>query len=183
MAHQTSAALEAGLAAIRLSPRDPGLVDLLVRRPAIGEREVLTEAILDPVVGLVGDSWLARPSSRTGDGTPHPEMQLNIMNARAAALIAGDRERWPLAGDQFYVDFDLSAETLPAGTRLSIGTAAIEITAQPHTGCAKFSARFGVEALRFVNSPAGKDLRVRGVCAKVVTGGVVRQGDQVRRIV
>ncbi len=138
---------------------------------------MLDEATLDETVGLVGDTWSQRPSTRTDDGSPHPRMQLNIMNARAVALIAVDPERRQLAGDQLYLDLDLSEENLPAGTRLSIGTAVIEITEQPHRGCAKFAARFGTDALRFVNSEAGRAVNARGVNAAVVTGGVIRAGD------
>ena len=87
------------------------------------------------------------------DGSANPDAQLTLMNARVVALVAGERERWPLAGDQLYVDLDLSADNLPPGTRLAVGSAVIEVTPEPHTGCAKFSARFGSEALRFVNSP------------------------------
>jgi MOSC domain-containing protein len=175
--HRTSAELEAGLAEIRRSPRDQGRLELIVRRPAVDVREVLEEAVLDESEGLVGDTWSQRSSSRTDDGSPHPRMQLNIMNARAAALVAVDPERRRLAGDQLYLDLDLSEENLPAGTRLSIGTAVIEITEQPHRGCAKFSARFGADALRFVNSPDGRSVNARGVNAAVVTGGVIRAGD------
>ena len=179
MDHRSAAELVAGLDAIARSPRGSGRVELIVRRPALGEREVLAEGHLDPAVGLLGDTWNERSSKRTDDGSPHPHMQLNIMNAAAVALIAGDRERWPLAGDQLYVDLDLSEEGLPTWTALRIGTAVIEITDQPHTGCAKFTERFGLEALRFVNSPEGTALRARGVNARVVTAGVVRPGDEI----
>jgi MOSC domain-containing protein YiiM len=171
--------LEAGLDHIRSSPTDVGTVALLVRRPAVDEREVLQEAELDPAHGVVGDTWAQRSSRRTADGSAHPDMQLNVMNARVIALLAGDPERRPLAGDQLYLDLDLSEANLPPGTRLSLGTAEIEVTDQPHTGCAKFSSRFGVDALRFVNSPVGKELRLRGLNARVVTAGTVRPGDAV----
>lgn len=178
--HRTAAELEAGLDAIRRSPRGVGRVELVVRRPAVGEREVLAVGQLDPEEGLVGDTWHQRPSTRTADGSPHPDMQLNLMSAAAAALIAGDRDRWPLAGDELYVDLDISEEALPAWTRLRIGTAVVEITDQPHTGCAKFTQRFGLDAMRFVNSPEGRALRARGVNARVVTAGEVRPGDEIR---
>ena len=180
--HRQTEELEAGLDEIRSAPADDGVVELIVVRPAVDEREVQTEGTLDRAVGLVGDTWDQRPSGRTDDGSPHPDMQLNIMNARAAALIAGDRTRWPLAGDQLYLDLDLSGENLPAGTRLALGDAVIEVTDQPHTGCAKFSGRFGVDALRFVNSPAGRELNLRGINARVVEGGVLRAGDRVRKL-
>lgn len=182
MSLRSLAQLEAGLDEIRRSPRDQGRLVHLVRRPAVDEREVLEEGELDLAVGLVGDSWKQRPSSRTSDGTPHPDMQLNVMNARAVAVIAGSEERWQLAGDQLFVDLDLSPENLPVGTRLSLGEAVIEVTSQPHTGCAKFAERFGLEALRWVNSPVGKELRLRGLNAKVVEPGRIRPGDTVRKV-
>ena len=178
---RTTAELEAALPHIRESPRDNGLVELIVRRPAVGAREVLREARLDNVVGLVGDTWNQRPSSRMPNGLPHPEMQLTLMNTRVVELVAGPRDRWPLAGDQIYVDLDLSLMNLPPGTRLSIGEAVVEVSTQPHTGCAKFVERFGLDAMKFVNSPVGRALNLRGINAFVVTPGVVRRGDRVRR--
>jgi len=150
-------------------------VRLIVRRPRVGDREVVDEAQLDPATGLVGDSWHTRRGS-------DPEMQLTIMNARVTELVAGDTERWPLAGDQLYVDLDLSLANLPAGTRLAIGTAVVEVTAPPHTGCRKFVARFGLDAMKFVNSPTGRQLNLRGINAKVVQPGAVRVGDRVRKV-
>ncbi len=181
MAHRELAELEAGIDDITAAPGDHGTIELIVRRPQVDAREVLEAGELDPRCGLVGDNWNARRSSRTVDGTPHPDMQLNIMNARAIALLAGDRANWSLAGDQLYLDLDLSLANLPAGTRLRIGAAVIEVTAQPHTGCAKFQQRFGANALRFVNSPIGRQLRLRGINAKVVTGGAIRCGDLVQK--
>jgi hypothetical protein len=182
MTYVESPVLEAGLDEIRGAPHDNGLVELIVRRPAEDEREVLIEATLDPVVGLVGDLWPTRGSSRMPDGSAHPGMQLTLMNARAAALIAGDRDRWPLAGDQLYVDLDLSGENLPAGTRLSIGTAIVEVSDQPHTGCAKFAARFGRDALKFVNSTDGRALNLRGINTSIVEAGLVRLGDSIKKL-
>jgi hypothetical protein len=155
---------------------------MIVRRPAVGEREVLAEGVVDLVEGLVGDTWSSRPSRTSADGGPHPDMQLNIINARFARLIAGDEERAALAGDQLHLDLDLSQANLPAGTRLALGSAVIEVTEIPHSGCAKFRARFGADALRFVNSPVGRELRLRGLNAKVVVAGRVRRGDDVRKL-
>jgi hypothetical protein len=180
--HRTRAALEAALAQAQPSPADAGTLELIVRRPAIGKRDVLTLGHLDPLVGLIGDTWHQRGSSRTSDGAPHPDMQINIMNSRVIALIAGDRSRWALAGDQLYVDLDLSAANLPPGTRLTIGGAVLEVTGQPHTGCGKFAERFGVDAMKFVNSPAGRQLQLRGINARVVTPGAIRVGDTVRKV-
>jgi MOSC domain-containing protein YiiM len=154
-----------------------------VRRPRVGQREVLEEGQLDTVAGLVGDTWRFRGSSRMPDKTsPHPDMQINVMNARAIALIAQDPKRWALAGDQLFIDLDLSQENLPPGTRLAIGTAIIEVTAQPHTGCGKFVERFGLDAMKFVNSPRGRQLSLRGINARVVQNGTVRRGDVARKI-
>jgi hypothetical protein len=181
-AHRTTAELEAGLAEVRRSPADAGRLDLIVRRPAVGEREELREGELDVTAGLVGDTWSSRPSRLTDDGSPHPEMQLNVMNSRMAALVAGHPGRRSLCGDQLYVDLDISEENLPPGTKLSIGSAVIEVTARPHLGCDKFVARFGVEAMRFVNSPAGRAMRRRGLNARVVQAGTIRRGDAVRKV-
>ncbi len=154
-----------------------------MRRPAVDVREVLEEGVLDPAEGLVGDTWKDRGSRRTPDGGPHPDMQLNVMSARAALLAAGgDPDRRSLAGDQLYLDLDISHGNLPPGTRLAIGEAVIEVTAEPHNGCAKFAERFGSDAVRFFNSPTGKALRLRGMNAKVVVAGTIRQGDAVRKV-
>lgn len=179
MDHADRATLDAALPHLRDAPGDHGLVELIVRRPEVDEREVLEEATLDPAVGLVGDTWANRGSRRTPDGSAHPDMQLTLVNARLAALIAGTRDRWPLAGDQLYVDLDLGHANLPVGTRLAVGTAEVVVTDQPHTGCAKFRQRFGAEAHRFVNSDEGLALRLRGMNARVVRAGTVRVGDTV----
>jgi hypothetical protein len=178
----TTEELEAGLDTIRQSPADEGVLELIVRRPEVGAREVLEEGELDPIVGLVGDSWRKRSSRRTSDGSPHSDMQLNIMNARVVALVAQRKDRWPLAGDQLFVDMDLSEANLPAGTRLSLGSAVIEVTSQPHTGCGKFVERFGVDAMKFVNSAEHKELHLRGINARVVLPGTIRVGDVAKKL-
>jgi MOSC domain len=153
-----------------------------VRRPRVNEREVLEEGELHTTEGLVGDSWKKRRSSRTPDGKAHPEMQLNIMNSRVIALVAQHKERWPLAGDQLFIDMDLSDENLPAGTRLALGSAVIEVTPQPHTGCKKFVSRFGLDAMKFVNSTLGKQLHLRGINARVIQPGTIRVGCLIKKI-
>ena len=178
----TAEELEAGLKDIYLSPKDDGYINMIVCRPNDDEREVLPEAKLDLAEGLVGDNWKARGSNSTADGSAHPEMQLNIMNSRVIALLAQEKDRWQLAGDQLFIDMDLSDKNLPAGTRLALGTAIIEITAKPHTGCKKFAARFGQDAVKFVNSPVGKELHLRGVNAKVIQSGTIQVGNAVKKI-
>jgi MOSC domain-containing protein YiiM len=178
--YTTPSELEAGLETIRAAPRGEGVVELIVRRPAVGEREVVEEAELDLEQGLVGDSWASR--GRSGGRPANTNAQVTMMNARATALAARDRDRWALAGDQLYVDLDLSGEHLPPGTRLALGSAVIEVTAEPHTGCKKFRERFGLETLEFFNSPEGRSLNLRGINTRVVQSGVVRVGDPVRKI-
>jgi len=180
--HLTTAELEAGLDEIRRAPRDEGTLELIVRRPRVDAREVLDAGELSLEVGLVGDSWITRGSSRTADGSAHLDMQLNIMNSRVTALVAQHKDRWQLAGDQLYLDMDLSEENLPAGTRFALGAAVVEVSPQPHLGCKKFVSRFGLEAMQFVNSPLGRRLRLRGINARVVSPGVIRVGDVVRKI-
>jgi hypothetical protein len=180
--HLTMAELEAALDEIRQAPKDEGVLQLIVRRPEVEERELLDEGELHLEEGLVGDSWIRRTSTRTPDGSPHPDMQLNVINARVAALVAQDKRRWQLAGDQLYLDLDLSKENLAAGTRLAIGAAVIEVTPPPHTGCKKFVARFGLDAMKFVNSSVGKELNLRGINAKVVQPGTIRVGNVVKKL-
>jgi hypothetical protein len=182
MSHLMMTELQAGLESIRQSPKDDGVLRLIVRRPSIAAREILQEGQLDLVEGLVGDNWRTRGSSLTADGAAHPDMQLNVMKSRVVALVAQHRDRWPLAGDQLLVDLDLSAENLPPETRLALGSAVIEVTRQPHLGCAKFVERFGLDAVKFVNSDEGKRFRLRGLNARVVQPGVIRVGDIVRKV-
>ena len=180
--HLTMQELEAKLDHLRDAPRDEGVVELIVRRPRTDHREVLEEAELDPVKGLIGDSWCERPSSKTPDNSPHPEMQINIMNSRVTALVAQTKDRWPLAGDQLYIDMDLSKENLPGGTRLAIGSVVLEVSPLPHTGCKKFVARFGMDAMKFVNSPVGRELCLRGINARIIQGGVIRVGNRATKL-
>jgi MOSC domain-containing protein YiiM len=179
--HLSRERLEAGLGQIRQSPRDGGLVVLIVRRPAVGERDLPAEAVLNPAAGLDGDNWLARGSAATPDGSADPDRQITVMNARVAELVAGGAERMPLAGDQLYVDLDLSLDNLPAGSMLAVGQALLRVSEAPHLGCAKFVERFGPEAMRFVNSRLGRQLRLRGMNTRIVVPGTVRLGDVAAR--
>lgn len=173
--------LEPHVDKVAAAPSDIGTIELIVCRPDLGERRILDSAELRPGVGLVGDNYLVRGDRRTADGSADPLGELNIMSARALAAVAGDDpERWKLAGDQMIVDFDLSLANAPAGTRLQVGTATIEVTTKPHNGCVKFSNRFGPDAVRWINSR--KDLRLRGICAVVVTAGTVTTGDTIRKL-
>jgi len=173
--------LEAGLDHIRGAPAEEGCLEMIVSRPSVGERVIHTEGVLDATIGLIGDNWHQRGYRKGPDGAAHPDMQLNIMNARSTALIAGPRERWPLAGDQLYVDLDISDQNLPPGTHLRLGEATIEVTAEPHLGCKKFVERFGRDAMLFVNSDIGKALNLRGINAKVIEGGAIAVGDTVSK--
>jgi MOSC domain-containing protein YiiM len=180
-APQTRDQLAARLEHILAVPADRGVLALIVRRPAVDERELLEQGTLDVAQGLVGDSWRLRAD---GDGGPNPDAQLTVMNARAAAVVSGseDRAPWALAGDQLYVDLDISAANLPPGTRLRIGAAVIEVSTLPHLGCAKFLRRFGVDAQKFVNSTEGRALRLRGMNARVVESGRIATGDRVHKL-
>jgi MOSC domain-containing protein YiiM len=175
--HLSRERLEAGLDRIRDSPQDGGRIVLIVRRPAVNERQMPAEAVLDQVAGLAGDNWLARGSRRTPDGSADPQRQVTVMNARVAELVADGTGRMPLAGDQLYLDLDLSVGNLPPGSLLAMGQAVLEVSEVPHLGCAKFVERFGSEAMRFVSSRMGRQMRLRGMNARVVVPGTVRLGD------
>ena len=167
--------LLSGLQHVRESPRETGSLQMVVARPSVDERKILITAELDVDGGLVGDRW-------SRGSRPNPKAMLTVMNARAAQLVAGDRSRWALAGDQLFADFDLSPENLPPGTRLSIGSAVIEVSDQPHLGCEKFAARFGPAAREFANSPEGTSVNFRGINTRVVQSGSVHEGDVVRKL-
>jgi hypothetical protein len=183
MTHRTMAELESQFEHLRAAPRAAGTLEMVVRRPAVDQREILDEGVLDEADGLVGDNWLDRATSYAIAEGRHLEAQLNVMSARMVQFLAPTPDEQALAGDQLFLDLDISVTNLPAGTRLAIGDeAVIEVTAKPHNGCAKFTARFGHDAMMFVNSPAGQELRLRGFNARVVSGGVIRPGDKVRKL-
>ena len=174
--------LDAALQHILASPADGGRLEMISARPSVGERELLEVGELDAECGLVGDNWLDRGSSATADGSANPEAQLTLINTRLIDAVAGNKPRWQLAGDQLFVDIDLSHDNLPPGARLSIGLAIIELTAAPHTGCVKFASRFGHDALRFVSGPEAMQQRRRGANAKIIQSGRIRVGDVVRKV-
>ncbi len=180
--HLNMPELEAGLENIRQAPKDHGLLKMIVRRPREDERESVQEAELSLMDGLVGDNWKMRGNRHMPDGSANPDAQITIMNARSIALVAQTENRWSLAGDQLFVDMDLSEDNLPPGTRLVIGSAVLEVSPVPHTGCKKFSARFGADAMKFVNTPEGKQLHLRGINTRIVQAGTVHVGDLVRKL-
>ena len=169
--------LNQGLPHIRETSKDSGTLDAIVIRPKENERVSLDECELSPEGGVHGDGWAKKEGGR-----PEPRIQVTLMNARAISIIAGSKERWPLAGDQLYVDFDLSEDNLPPGQSLAIGGCVLEVTDQPHTGCTKFAERYGQDALRFVNSDEGKRMHLRGIYAKIVQAGTISVGDTVKKI-
>jgi len=179
----SEAQLNLGLDHIQNSPNDDGVLEMIVIRPGENERVVLDKSLVSSKLGVHGDNWAIKCWKTLPDGSPHPEVQIAITNSRSIGLLAQDKARWSLAGDNLYVDFNLSDENLRAGQRLAIGTAILEITTHAHNGCKKFNARFGADAVKFVNSPIGKKLHLRGIYAKVVQDGVIQVGDRIRKVI
>jgi len=180
--HLSLQELEAGLDYILQSPKDNGLVKMIVRRPNDDEREIVQFAELDQEQGLIGDNWKIRGSKRTPDGSANINAQITVMNSRTIALLAQKDERWPLAGDQLFIDLDLSEGNLSPGVRLVIGTATLEVSGEPHTGCNKFTERYGADATKFVNSEQGKQLHLRGINARIIEAGEIHVGDVARKV-
>jgi hypothetical protein len=173
--------LREGLDEIRQSPKDQGILKAIVIRPETDARVSLQRCELSAELGAHGDNWAKGCWMSLPDGRPHPDVQVAIMNARTIALIAQEEARWPLAGDNLLMDLDLSADNLPPGTLLSVGSALLEITAVPHKGCKKFAERFGVDATRFVNARDSLQLHLRGIYARIVEPGIVAVGDTVTK--
>lgn len=182
MTQQTTAQLEAGLSEVLDAPTDVGPVRLVVRRPGRGQREILEAGELDTEQGLVGDDWINRPGMHRD--TPSPHAQVTVMNARVAQLISGDTDpaTWAQCGDQLYIDLDVSEANMPAGTRIGIGEAVLEVQAEPHTGCVQFRSWWGAEALRFISTEQGLAMRMRGVNTRVIESGIVSPGDIARKL-
>lgn len=180
--HLSLEQLCAGLDEIQKSPTNRGELKAIVIRPMTDQRKLLTQCEVSPELGVHGDNWADGCWKSQADGSPHPDVQVAIINTRAIALIAQTETRWSLAGDNLYVDFDLSSENLPCGQRLKIGLAELEVTDEAHNGCKKFANRFGRDAVRFVNSEIGKRLHLRGIYAKVITSGLIQVGDSVTKV-
>jgi hypothetical protein len=180
--HLTRAELEAGLPGILAAPADEGVLQGIVVRPAHDERRDLPSCEVSLAGGLQGDHWALGCWKTTEDGRPDPDVQICIMNARCIGLIAQERANWPPAGDNLFIDMDLSPANLPPGQRLAVGSAVIEITAVPHNGCDKFISRYGRDACVFVNTGEGKRLRLRGIYARVVRDGRISVGDRVIKL-
>ncbi|MBI5714265.1 MAG: MOSC domain-containing protein [Chloroflexi bacterium] len=173
--HLSLAELEAGLDHIKQSPKNNGSLDSIVIRPAIHERIVVAECEMSPKQGVHGDNWGSRPKI-------DPKAQVTLMNSRVVALLARTKDRWALAGDQLYVDFDLSEDNIKPRQRLSIGSVILEVTDKPHTGCDKFAGHFGIVAHKFVNSKIGSHLHLRGINTVVMQAGKVKVGDVIKKI-
>lgn len=165
------------------APRDVGCVESVVVRPVKNQRSSLNQVMFSPEQGVEGDNWLTDCWKKLPSGESDPEVQVAIMNARMIEVLTRDKNLWPLAGDQLFVDFDLSVNNLAVGDRLQVGAALLEITAEPHRGCRKFKKRFGADALAFVNSPQGDQHRLRGVYARIVSAGEVGVGDSVSKVI
>src|SRR5688572_8480293 len=180
--HLSPEEVEEGVQNIKQAPKDSGSLQMIVRRPAVDGREMVTKAKLDTSLGLEGDNWKDRGSSHTSDNSADPEAQITLMNSRVIDLLTNEKELWQLAGDQLFVEIDLSVDNLPPLSKIQIGSAILEISAKPHTGCKKFSGRFGIEALEFISTPLGKSLRMRGVNAKVIQSGEIQVGNTVKKL-
>lgn len=180
--HLSTEQIEAGLEHVLASPADGAPVAAIVRRPAAGKREELTLCVLTTAGGLIGDHWAQGAWKSLADGSPDPEVQVSLMNSRFIDLIATARSNWAPSGNNFFVDMDLSASNLPIGQRLTLGTAEIEISPVPNTGCKFFIERYGRDACVFVNRGVGREHRLRGVYAKVIKDGCVQLGDELRKL-
>ena len=171
----TVEALDARWAASERSPQDQGTVEMIVRRPAPDKREPLQRATFTAEAGLLGDDWLRRHGDEI-------EAQITLMNSRVAQLLAGDKARWADAGDQLFVDLDISQDNLPPGTQIQLGDVIMQISTLPHTGCTKFARRFGGHARKWTATEQGARERRRGVYAHVIQDGEIEVGDSIRKL-
>jgi MOSC domain-containing protein YiiM len=180
--HRTETEILEGLEEVKSSPPDKGVLEAIVIRPGSDERLSLQQCRLSFEGGTEGDAWAKGCWLKLPDGRPHPDVQICIMNSRMINLLAGEKHRWELAGDNLFVDLDLSRDNLHTGQQLRLGECTIQITEQSHNGCSKFSQRFGPAAVKIVNSSTGKHLRLRGVYARVIEAGEVRVGDVITKL-
>lgn len=182
MTHVTTAIIEKQLPYVEASPKDNGVIKLIVVRPKTNKRQILDSCFISYEKGMEGDNWTLGCWKTTEDGSPHPDVQIAITNYRIHEIFSNlDKDR-ALAGDNLFVDLDLSERNLKAGDRLALGSAIIKITSVPHNGCGKFKERFGIDALKFVNSPIGKQMHLRGIYAKVIQNGIVSVNDTIKKI-
>lgn len=179
MAHRTMADLKAALPHILAAPKDGGDLRMIVVRPASGQRETPATARLTGAGGVEGDHWSKGCWRTTEAGDPHPDVQICMMSSRTIEAIAGDPENWAPAGDNLFLDLDLTPDNLATGDRLEIGTTLLEITAEPHHGCQSFIDRYGRDACLFVNLGDGKRYALRGRYARVLRDGDITVGDTV----
>jgi MOSC domain-containing protein YiiM len=180
--HRSFAELQQGLPFILAAPQDDGVLRSIVERPSHGERLTPKASEVSLARGVHGDHWEKGCWRTTEDGKPDPDVQICIMSARCIELIAGSIENWPPAGDNLFIDMDLTPANMPPGQRFAIGTALFEITGVPHNGCDQFIARFGRDAVLFVNTGDGKRLRLRGIYARVIKDGRIAAGDRVAKL-
>jgi len=162
----TAQEFETGWAAVEPGPLGRGTVRGICIRVEEGVHETPERAEVTVEDGLVGDRW--------AHGGRDADAQITLMNVRVAELIGGPLD---LAGDNFQVELDLSEDALPVGTRLRIGSALLEVSPAPHTGCKKFRERFGLDALKWVND--NREQRLRGMNCRVLESGTVTVGDAV----
>ena len=180
--HPSLDILEAGLEHIRNSPTDNGLLHMIVVRPEKKQRSTPEHCLLSSKGGAEGDHWAKGCWKSLPDGSPDPDVQITIMNSRCLELISSSPSQWPLAGDNLIADLDLGVHNLKPGQKLSVGTTILEITAVPHTGCDNFKVRFGLDSLKFVSTKAGKELRLRGIYARIIQDGEIRIGDRLKKV-
>jgi hypothetical protein len=168
--HLASDELERGYAQLS-PPKDSGELALICARGEDGQRSELQRAALSVRGGLPGDAWFR-------DCPEKVDAQLTVMRVDVARLFANGQSI-TLAGDNLFVDLDLSKANLPCGSRLRIGGALLEVTPEPHNGCLKFRQRFGADALRFTAEPNRHDQHLRGIYLKTVEAGEVAVGDTI----
>jgi hypothetical protein len=168
-----------GLCATALSaaPRDSGRIVQLCVRPDVNKRAFPEVLELCPRRGAIGDRWEWRTWMHLPDGSPDPRVQLALMDHRILAFLQDLTGCSHHPGDTCLLDLDLHADRLPAGSRLQIGSAVLEISDVENDACGKFATHYGAEVFSWIRAPANRARRLRGAFARVVQGGLVRNGD------